>query len=281
VTGRTKAVVAAGVAVLFAIPGVPWLLGIRKVPADAEPFDVAEAFPYHEWEAILGRFVGRDGAVDYPALAADDGDLRRFVATLAVAGPTTRPDLFPTEVDAFAWHINAYNAVTLLGIVAHWPNAGVHDISGPLNPKDGFGFFYGLRFLLDGRWTNTYDLENTAMRPVFKDARLHAAINCASASCPRLSRNAYVPDRLDEQLQRAAAEFASIRPHVAFDEDARVVRLSRIFEWFPGDFEGGVLPWIKAHARPSIQVLASRAVVEKWPIEYVDYDWSLNRKQEP
>jgi hypothetical protein len=45
--------------------------------------------------------------------------------------------------------------VTLLGIVDNWPNTGVHDISGPLNPKDGFGFFYGLRFELDGKWTNT------------------------------------------------------------------------------------------------------------------------------
>ncbi len=275
-TGRTRALVAAGAAVLLAIPGLPWVLGIRRVPADAEPFDVSAGFPWAELEKILGTWVGRDGRVDYSGLAAADGDLRRFVATLAEVGPKTRPDLFPTEADAFAWHINAYNAVTLLGIVAHWPNAGVQDIHGPLNPTDGFGFFYGLRFELDGAWTNTFDLENTAMRPVFNDGRLHAAINCASASCPRLSRNAYVPERLDEQLDRAAAEFVSTKPHVAFDAEARVVRLSRIFEWFPDDFEGGVLPWIERYAYPSLKVLANQARVEGWTIEYVDYDWSLN-----
>ena len=283
-SSKTRVALAAGVALLLAIPGIPLLLGIRKVPAGAEPLEVTDGFPYDVWESVLTRFVGRDGQVAYTDLAGDSEDLRRFVATLAVAGPKTRPELFTEPGASFAWHINAYNAATLLGIIDSWPNAGVHDIHGPLNPKDGFGFFWALRFELDGRWTNTFDFENEAMRPVFNDARLHAAINCASASCPRLSRNAYRPEVLDEQLDRAAAEFVSTPPHVVFDADAKVVRLSEIFQWFPTDFEAHaatfekatVLDWIERYSYPSRRVLANQARVEGWAIEYAAYDWSLN-----
>ena len=154
-SAKSKAAVAAVVAVLLAIPGVPWVLGIRKISVGADGLEVTDAFPYDAWDAVLARVVGRDGQVAYTDLAADSGDFRRFVATLATVGPTTRPELFADPNASRAWHINAYNAVTLLGIVDNWPNTGVHDISGPLNPKDGFGFFYGLRFELDGKWTNT------------------------------------------------------------------------------------------------------------------------------
>ena len=264
---NTKALVAGAVAILVAASGVPWLLGIRRVDPGVEPLVVTDTFPHETLEAVLQRFVSDDGRVDYTGLAADSTELRRYVATLGVVGPRTRPELFPTE--AHAWHINAYNAVTLLGIVDSWPNAGVHDIHGPVNPKDGFGFFYGLRFLLDGGWTNTYDLENTAMRPRF-DARLHAAINCASASCPRLSREAYVADELERQLDDAAA---------------KTVRLSSIFQWFAGDFEarakglgvpGGVLGFIERYAEPTVASEVKAARDAGWPIEYVAYDWSLN-----
>ena len=280
-----KAAVAAVVVVLLAIPGVPWLLGIRRVEPGAAPMEVSAEYPHDVLDVLLSRFVSRDGAVDYAALAQDSVDLRRYVATIGTVGPGSRPDLFPTDAHRFAWHINAYNAVTLLGIVDSWPNAGVHDIHGPLNPKPGFGFFFGLRFQFDGLWLHTYGFENDVMRGSFKDARLHAAINCASKSCPRLRTNAYLPDLLEEQLDRAAREFVSTPPHVVFDSDARVVKLSRIFQWFRGDFEDhvrdlgvgdSVVHFIEHYSYPSRKVEANRARTEDWKITYTEYDWGLN-----
>ena len=279
-TRWARAAVAAGVATLLAIPGVPWALGIRRVRAGAEPLVVETAFPYAAWDAVLRRFVAPDGTVDYESLAGDSLDLRRFVATLGDVGPRTRPELFPSPDHALAWNINAYNAVTLLGIIDSWPTRGVHDIHGPLTVRPGFGFFWGLRFRLDGAWTHTYGLENDVIRKTFGDARIHAAINCASASCPRLSDRAYLPERLDAQLDAATREFASSAPHVVLDEDARVVRLSPIFQWFAGDFEadaggaGSVLEFIERYSDAPEAVARARS--EGWPVEYAVYDWSLN-----
>jgi hypothetical protein len=57
VSGRAKALIAGAVAVLLMVPGVSWLLGIRKVDPGAEPFEVADAFPHHRFQSVLERFV--------------------------------------------------------------------------------------------------------------------------------------------------------------------------------------------------------------------------------
>ncbi len=98
--------------------------------------------------------------VDYAEVLSGVSDLKRFAATLAEVGPTTTPDRFPTEEDRLAYYINAYNALTLLGVVDNWPISSVQDVRGWLDPRPGFGFFYGLRFFLDGDKITLYDLEN-------------------------------------------------------------------------------------------------------------------------
>ncbi|MCP4867883.1 MAG: DUF547 domain-containing protein [Proteobacteria bacterium] len=164
--------------------------------------------------------------------------------------------------------------VLLLGVVEHWPITTIHEVRGRIEPKAGFGFFYGLRFTLDGRKTNLYDLENKVIRKL-GDARIHAAINCASRSCPTLAGAPYQGSTLEQQLHAAARPFASSAPHVDVNEGARVVRLSLIYDWFAGDF-GDVLAWVEANADPAVAEPLGRARAEGWPIEYVPYDWSLN-----
>ena len=57
-------------------------LGLRSVTVDADPIDQPEgSFDYSWWNAALGRWVHPAG-VDYDAVSAEEGDLRRFIATL-------------------------------------------------------------------------------------------------------------------------------------------------------------------------------------------------------
>lgn len=259
------------------------LLGFESVHAEAEPLP-----PQQTWEtldAVLASSVGPDGRVDYTSLAESPGQLRAIAATLAVWGPRTTPEDFASDDETLAYYINAYNVLTLLGVVSKWPIATVHDVHGRLNPKDGFGFFFGLSFLLDGARLNLYKLENSVMRPHFGDARFHAAINCASAACPSLRAEAYRGPRLNAQLAAAAEEFASRAPHAEIDAEARTIRLSMIYSWYAGDFEAhaleeshgdGVLDWVQAHASGPMAVELEAARVEGFAVEYVPYDWALN-----
>jgi len=260
-------------------------LGLRSVTVEAEPIEQpGPGFDYSWWNAALGRWAHPDG-VDYDAVRADEGNLRRFIATLAKIGPHTAPKRFTTEPERLAYYINAYNALVLFAVVDNWPIDTVHDVRGWLDPRGGFGFFYGLRLPLDGDDVNLYDLENEVIRG-FVDARIHAAINCASKSCPTLMPYAFEPVRLDDQLDVVTRAFCSSPPHVRVDDEAKEIQLSAIFEWYQTDFEeharrlgraATIVDFILAFAAPEVAAAVERARGEGFEVVFQPYDWALNR----
>ncbi|MGB5694727.1 MAG: DUF547 domain-containing protein [Polyangiales bacterium] len=260
-------------------------LGLRSVSVNAVPLEQApEGFDYGWWNDALGRWV-RGASVDYDAVLLEESGLRRFVATLGQLGPHSTPERFSTEPERLAYYINAYNALTLFGVVDNWPIDSVQDVHGWLDPRAGFGFFYGLRFPLDGRATNLYDLENEVIRG-FVDARIHAAINCASRSCPALRPFAFEPVRLDDQLDLVTRDFCSNPLHVRVDKEAQEIQLSAIFEWYQPDFEeharrlgrpATIIDFILGFATPELAIAVAEARNADFKVVFQPYDWSLNR----
>lgn len=260
-------------------------LGMRSIAVDAEPFAQAAAgFDYSWWNAALGRWVRAEG-VDYDAVRAEASELRRFVATLEAIGPQATPDRFKTDAERLSYYLNAYNALVLFGVIENWPIDTVHDVHGWLDPRAGFGFFYGLRFPLDGAEINLYDLENERIRG-FADARIHAAINCASKSCPALMPFAFEPARLDEQLDFVMRAFCSSPIHVRVDDGSEEIQLSAIFDWYKPDFEeharrlgrpATIEDFIQAFAAPAVSTDLQRARGAEFEVVFLPYDWGLNR----
>jgi len=260
-------------------------LGLRSVTVDADPIDQPEgSFDYNWWNAALGRWVHPAG-VDYDAVREEEGDLRRFIATLGEIGPRATPERFTNQPERLAYYINAYNALVLFAVVDSWPIDTVHDVRGWLDPRAGFGFFYGLRFPLDGGSVNLYGLENEVIRG-FIDARIHAAINCASKSCPALMPYAFEPARLDDQLDAVTRAFCSSAPHVRVDQEAKEIQLSAIFEWYQTDFEeharrlgrgATILDFILAFATPEVAAEVQQAQSAEFEVVFQPYDWALNR----
>ncbi len=276
--------------VVFGATGVLTVkaLGLRSVSADAEPFALPpRGFDYGWWDGALERWV-QDGRVDYEQVRAEEDDLRRFVATLATTGPRSTPERFPTEPHRLAYYINAYNALTLFAVIDSWPIESVHDVRGWLDPRAGFGFFYGLRFPFDGEAINLYDLENQVIRG-FLDARIHAAINCASKSCPALAPHAFVPETLDQQLDDVTVAFCSSLPHVRVDRDASEIQLSAIFDWYRSDFEeharrlgrpATLVDFVLAFAAPETADAVREARAAGFDVVFEPYDWTLNQVAE-
>lgn len=260
-------------------------LGLRSVRVDATPFEEPPTgFDYGWWNDALGRWV-RGASVDYDAVRAEQSDLGRFVATLGQLGPRTTPARFTTEPERLAYYINAYNALVLFGVADNWPIDSVQDVHGWLDPRAGFGFFYGLRFPLDGGATNLYALENDVIRG-FVDARIHAAINCASKSCPPLMPSAFVPARLDDQLDAVTRDFCSNPVHVRVDREVEEIQLSAIFEWYRPDFEeharrlgrsATIVDFILGFATPEVAAEVEEARAADFELVFLPYDWSLNR----
>ncbi|KAA8499021.1 hypothetical protein FVE85_6606 [Porphyridium purpureum] len=67
------------------------------------------------------------------------------------------------------------------------------------------------------------------------DARIHMALNCGAASCPRIEF--YDENEIDSQLDLAVRNFLSDGNRgLAIDQTSQVILLSQIFSWYRDDF---------------------------------------------
>ena len=175
-----------------------------------------------------------------------------------------------------ALFINAYNAATLMLIVEHDSPSlkSIKDIPAGKRWKDRRWRLAGTLYSLD-------DLEHKVLRPRFGDARVHAAINCASVGCPDLRAEAYRGSGLSEQLDDQAARFVNDPRHVKVE--GQTLHVSSIFQWFDEDFQAGggsVVGFITRYADAELRRRID-ALGRQPKIEYLDYDWSLNRYVAP
>jgi hypothetical protein len=203
--------------------------------------------------------------VDYAALRTS-ADWKRLVAGLASA----RPDALPDRASTLAFWIDAYNVLAIDMVVRNRPKRSIRDVGSLLRPvwKREAGRIGGKPVTLD-------QIEHAILRKM-GDPRIHAAIVCASTSCPSLRRSAYRPEQIDAQLDEAFRSFAANR-----DKGLRVERdgvwLSPIFEWFEADFaaQGGVIALLRSH----VDADTAKAMDRLGPDparRYFEYDWTLN-----
>jgi hypothetical protein len=235
------------------------------------------AFDHQNWNEVLSRFVDEQGRVDYEALARDRAALDRYLAQIAETGPRSTPERFPTQADELAYYVNAYNALVFQGVLDG--DLDAETVWRGLIP--GYGFFVGRKFQLDGRSINLRKLENKIVRARFGDARVHAALNCASVACPRLPTTAFEPGRLERELNAAMAEFVSNEQNVRVDDANRTVFLSKIFDWYREDFladerEAG-------NPEPTLIDYVNRfrggapPIPGDYTVRFLEYDKRLNR----
>ncbi len=242
----------------------------------AAPAGAAEPFSHQAWERVLDRHVDARGFVAYRGLAENRADLDRYIASLRAASPASKPELFPDRDHELAYWLNAYNAWVFRGVLDLGPDTG--SVWGFLGT--GLAFFSGMDIELGGRETSLKALEDEVIRAKYRDPRIHAALNCASVSCPRLPREAFTGPELDAQLDAAIREFVTDPKHLAVDRGGKTVRMSKIFDWYADDFlayarekgirDPNVLDYVNLYRGEAGTIPRSFA------IEYLDYDKGLN-----
>jgi hypothetical protein len=238
-----------------------------KAPTGEKLQVSAGKFPHEVLDGVLKRVVNDQGRVDYDALAADRSELERYLVAVAEASPRTRPELFPTKEEKLAYWINGYNAYVLYAVTERPTMKSVND------DKTSFFYFTEYKF---GEESGTpfvqslYKLENEIVRPEFMEPRTHFALNCASAGCPELPPEAFMPDRLEEQLAREAKEFCAHPDKVKVNGNE--VMMSQIFEWYGDDFKaaGGPVEFCRAWGRSDMPAAADAK------LSFIPYDWALN-----
>ena len=135
----------------------------------------AQSNPYQdsldEWASVLNEYVDEQGRTDFVGLAKDTSKLQHFVDAIAEVSPATHPELFDTRDKVLAYHINAYNALAMKGVIER-------NIPKHLNSLIRRASFFKFRsVVIGGKKTNLYDYENKVIRPM-GEARVHYALNC-------------------------------------------------------------------------------------------------------
>jgi hypothetical protein len=226
----------------------------------------AVAPDYSLWDEVLLTHVRR-GYVDYSRLRGDPR-LGSFLAQLAATDPAS----VAGEDERKAFLINAYNAYAIRGIL---------DGESTDSRSKRRRFFNRYQFELMGEPSTLQDIEHQQLRPM-GDPRIHFAIVCASLSCPRLSSRAYVPERLDTQLDEAARGFINDPTRNRFELDRGQAWVSPIFDWFDEDFaatDGSVPGYLARYVNaPDV---ARRLADDELQLRYDRYDWGLNGRLGP
>lgn len=282
-------------ALLFVLTTLIALLFISRpqrivVEASGAEFEPASGFPHDAFEALLKQFVSADGYVDYTGWhddASSRQQLRTYLAGVARYSPVNAPQRFPSNRDALAYWMYAYNAYVVWSVLEKWPLDSVTDVAAPLEIVKGFGFFYRRRFSFGGRSFSLYNVENEIIRKQFLDPRIHFVLNCASESCPALRPELPTGDDLDAFLERSTQDFIGDPGNVEIDPDERRIRLSAIFRMYESDFvddlrsrglpsDRGPVAWVEAVASNGLRdkLIAAR----DYPVEYREFDWALNKQ---
>ena len=257
---------------------------VRSETADAAPEAVLwERWQAHDpnsnaaidhslWGDLLERYLitGTDGINRFAYGDVTDADREVLKAYLQLLADTPISSFNRSE--QMAYWINLYNALTVEVILDHYPTESIRDID--ISP----GLFsdgpWGKKLLtIENEKVALDDIEHQILRPIWRDPRIHYAVNCASLGCPNLQPAPFDAGMLDRQLDEAAIDFVNHQRAVDIRDGEIVV--SSIYRWFRDDFgreDQEIIAHLKAYATPDLAMK-----LENFSSIGDDaYDWRLN-----
>jgi hypothetical protein len=224
------------------------------------------------WSRFLAKYVseGKPGEVSTVAYArvtaADKQNVGDYIGSLE----RTRVSQLNRD-EQFAYWVNLYNAGTVRLILDRYPVKSIRDIKlGGLFPS---GPWDAKLLTVEGEPLSLNDIEHRILRPIWKDPRIHYAVNCASYSCPNLQATAFTAKNSGALLDQSARSYVNAARGVDFSSGTLV--LSSIYSWYADDFgssQAELLAHLRRYAAPA---LAERLAGYRGKITS-GYDWALN-----
>ena len=225
------------------------------------------------WDKLLKEYLVAShpsgiNRVRYGSVAPEDRKaLKSYIANLQ-----SLPISAYNRAEQKAYWINLYNALTVEIVLSRYPVESIRDIAispglfsrGPWDAK---------LLTVEGEKLSLNDIEHRILRPVWKDERVHYAVNCASVGCPNLQPTAYTGANTEELLEKGAGEYVNHPRGVALKSGKLYV--SSIYDWFKDDFGADRDRLLEHWLKYAEKDLAGALKTYKGGLSY-SYDWSLN-----
>lgn len=209
--------------------------------------------------ASLLRTHVKNGRVDYKAIAKERKKLDGYLDAVAKASLPT------AKAARMAFYIDAYNALVIRSVI---------DNGRPRSVLDVKGFFNAQTHTVAGSSVTLDALEKKHLNPFAKDPRTHFVLVCAAVGCPILEPTPYAGSDLEARLDAATRRYLAA-PTGGQVSDGRL-RLSKIFDWYKGDFGGpeGVVKFALRH----LPAAERKQAGARPKVEFIDYNWTLNQQ---
>ena len=228
------------------------------------------AVDHSPWDLFLKKYLSETDGITRVDYAAVDEQARTALQGYLASLSQTPVDAL-SRAEQLAFWINLYNALTIETILKNYPVDSIRAISpgflssGPWGEK---------MIEVAGEKLSLDDIEHRILRPIWKDPRLHYAVNCASLGCPNLAGEAFTAAGAEHLLEQGARAYVN-HPRGASIEDGELI-VSSIYRWFGEDFGGsdeGVIDHLRRHANE--QLRSNLEDIDS--IASHRYDWALNR----
>jgi hypothetical protein len=233
---------------------------------------------HSSYDALLQKYVDRRGLVAYARWKANAEDRAALDAYLSHLGEAD-PDRPASRQATLAYWINAYNALTIKGILDVYPTTSIRKHASPVkyDPTLKTNLWFDLHLRVGERRYNLTEIEHEVLRRM-GEPRIHFALVCASRGCPPLRNHAYRADNVDDFLGGNARTFFAAEENFIASEDIRTLQISEILKWYAADF--GATPQQQIHLLrpyfPETDTLGWLEDGKPIKIEYLSYDWDLN-----
>lgn len=263
----------------------PFSAMLAKYVVPINPVDKGRGDGEADLQGISSK--GTSTQVVYSGFKSSQTELTAYLKSLSAVSQDTFEQWDQNTQLAFL--INAYNAYTIDLILTRYPDlTSIRDIGGFFSSpwKQEFAVLLGKKRSLD-------DIEHGLIREkgVYNEPRIHFAVNCASIGCPALREEAYVGDKLDEQLEQQTVRFLSDNSRNYYD--GNTLHISKIFSWYKDDFEmkwrdSSSLNGFLAHYGSALSSNDGKSLDNddikaiksgNSEIEFLDYNWALNDQE--
>ena len=224
------------------------------------------------WDYFLRSYVrlGSDGITRLPYARVTAFDRERLAADLLRLAAL--PIGLYSRHEQFAFWVDLYNELTVKLVLDHYPVSTIKNIA--ISP----GLFavgpWGRKLItVEREALSLDDIEHRILRPIWRDPRIHYAVNCAALGCPNLQASAFTAGDTEALLDKAAREYVN-HPRGATVSGGELT-VSSIYIWYETDFggtEAGVIEHLKHYARPGLA--SALAAIDH--ISGDSYDWALN-----
>ena len=242
------------------------------------------AFDHTAWDKLLRENItvingGQVTQVDYDGFLDQRSELHEYLMNLS--------EIQKVDFDGWgegtrlAFLINAYNAWTIELVLTRYPNLrsirqiGLLPISAWR--KDIVELF-DTKYSLD-------EVEHGMIRAegIYNEPRIHFAVNCAAIGCPALRPEAFVGEKLEEQLEESTKLFLADKTRNY--SDGGKLYISSVFDWYGEDFEKGwqglnsVAQFLYLYAEELRldEEMKEKLFTNQLELHYLKYDWNLNR----